>query len=332
MSPVRSTLQATLCALALTPVTVAAETAQPGGSTFFAGIDVDNQDSRRLSLGLLVHSDAGTSFELVGVHSETDSDTLDLSSNYGFGQLSRDFGRFGLAAGVRHMRDDDLSKTLGWLGSGFVDFTDSRVTVSLESRETDFDEVDFTATGEELDLEGVTSATGTAACSVASLAYGLRLDVIRPEWNFYTAATTFNYGSHRCDTTITETTDGAGPGPVIPAPISVRRPAVVENFVANAGGGFAGYSATLLPYDGALLESSLMLGASIALGERRSLGFELYRSSEEFASSETRTALAYLEYRIAARMALTFAAGATESDEWDRSVFAGVRISASMGR
>lgn len=329
---VLSILHAVLLAGALAPIAIAAQPDAAGKGTFFAGVDADNQDSRRFSLGLALNSSGGTSIDLLAARSETDSDSLDLSSTYAFGQLGHDFGVFGIAAGVRHMRDEGLHKTLGWLGSAFVDFSDSRLMASVESRNTDFDDVNFTTSGEELGLEGVTSATGTAGCSVGSLGYGLRLDVVRHKWSVYTSANLFEYSSHQCNTTVTGTTSGTGPGPIVPGPIQVRRPPIVSQFVSNVGGGFAGYSATLMPREGALLESSLMGGASFALGDRSTLGFELYRDSEEFAQAETNTALAFVVYRASRKVGLTLNVGATDSDVWDSSVFAGVRISTSFGR
>jgi len=107
-----------------------------------------------------------------------------VSSTYAFGQLTHDFGRFGLGAGVRHMRDEDLSKTLGYQGSAFLDLTAARFTAAVESRSTDFDDAPFTASGSDLGLTGVTSASGIAACSVDSLNYGLGFSIARPSYSF----------------------------------------------------------------------------------------------------------------------------------------------------
>ncbi|MEX2151096.1 MAG: hypothetical protein WD793_12855 [Steroidobacteraceae bacterium] len=329
-------LEVALLAAAVAPATFAAETetesGKSGGGTFFAGVDIDNQDSHRLTAGVTHLSAGGTSFELIGVRSEIDSDSLSLSSTYAHGLLGHDFGDLGFAAGLRHLSDDSFADTLGLFGAAFLDFSGSRLTATIESRDTDFEDTEFTASGEELDLEGITSASGIASCSVASLGYGLRLEVIRTKWSFYASGTAFDYSSHECTATITETTEGSGPGPPVTAPVNVRVPSVVSRVVSGVGGGFAGYSARLVPRDGSLLESSVMAGASFALGSRYVLGFEVYGDSEEFAEAQTTTALAYFEFRATPQFSVTLTAGGTESDALDSSVFAGVRLARHFGR
>ena len=92
-------------------------------------------------------------------------------------------------------------------------------------------------------------------------------------------------GSRR-SASLTSTTGGSTPGPVGPAeraPIRVTRPSVVTQLASNAIGGFSGYSSTRVPREAALLESSLMVGASFSFSPRTMLGVELYQDSEEFA-------------------------------------------------
>lgn len=322
-----------LLAAVVVPAAVAEEPGESGGSSIFAGVDVDNQDSSRFAIGLSLLSAGGTSGELVAVRSETSSDTLDLSSTYASGQLGHDFGDFGFAAGVHYLSNDRLAEMLGLFGRAFVDFSGARLTATIETRDTDFEDTAFTASGADLGLDGVTSASGIANCSVASLGYGLRLQVTRPRWSFYASGTSFDYGSHECTATITETTGGSdpGPGPGVPVPIDVRAPTTVSQFVSGVGGGFAGYSGTLVPRDGLLLESSVMVGASFAAGSRNVIGFELYGDREEFAPVQTTTALAYLVHRFSPQVSANLNVGATESDELDSSVFAGVRFTRHFG-
>lgn len=324
---------ALLCALA--PAAAAAPDPNASASSmFFTGVELDNQDSRRFDLGLSLLSGGGTGFELLGSRSETERDVLDVSSTYAFGQLTHDFGRYGLGAGVRHARDEDLSKTLGYLGSLFLDAGSARLTVSLEHRSTDFDETPFTASGADLGLTDVTSASGVAACSVESLGYGLALRVARPSFAFYASGSAYDYSSYDCSTTLTSTTSGTTSTPTGPgrAPVRVTLPSTVTQIAAPVLTSFGGYSSTRVPREGALLESSVMLGASVALGARTTLGAELYRDSEEFAQNDTSTALAYVAFRLTPSVSVDLTAGASESDLQDNTAFAGVRLSARFGR
>src|SRR5688572_16213878 len=95
-------------------------------STVFSGIEINNEDSHRFDLGVTLRSKRGSTLEFLGSRTETDGDALALSSSHLFGQVSHDFSRFGLGAGVRNMRDDDVAKTLGWLGSAFTEFSAGR--------------------------------------------------------------------------------------------------------------------------------------------------------------------------------------------------------------
>jgi len=84
----------------------AAEQGSSSGSAFFTGIEIDDQESHRIDLGMALESSRGTGFDLLGSRSAAGAASLDVSSTYAFGQLTQDFGRFGLGAGVRHVRDE----------------------------------------------------------------------------------------------------------------------------------------------------------------------------------------------------------------------------------
>jgi len=218
---------------------------------------------------------------------------------------------------------------LGYLGSAFVDFPAARVTASVETRSTDFDETSFTASGAELGLTGISSASGVATCSVDSLGYGLGLSVVRPTFSFYASGTKFDYSSYDCTATVTSTTSGSTTSPVSPggrAPIHVTLPAAVTQLASNVTTRFGGYSSTRVPREGALLDSSVMVGASFALTARNTLGVELYHDSEEFAQSDTTTALAYLAFPLTRSVSMNVTAGASESDVLKNTVFAGVKL------
>jgi len=313
----------------------AAEEPAQGRSTVFTGVEVDDQDSRRVDLGLSLLSRRGTGFDLAGSRSDTDSDALALSSTYVFGQVTHDFGRFGLGAGVRQSREKALSKSLGYLGSAFLDLASARLTASVESRDTDFEDSPFTATGADLGLPGVTNASGIASCSVGSLGYGLGLSIVRPRFSVYASGTTYDYSSYDCRTQVFTTTTGvtttaAGPGR---APARVTTPAVATRLAAPVTQTFSGYSSSRVPREGALLDSSVMVGGSVAVGARWTLGVELYQDREEFAASDTSTALAFLAVRVTRSVGVDLTLGTTDSDLIEDSpVFAGLRLTVDLGR
>ena len=324
---------ALLCACIPTPALAADDAVSTG--TVFTGVEVDNQDSHRIDLGLALEWGRGTRFDLAGSRSEAGAASLDVSSTYAFGQLAHDFGRVGLAAGLRHMRDQDLSKTLGYLGSAFVDISAVRLTGSVEVRNTDFDDAPFTAPAAGLGLTGVASASGTTACSVDSLGYGLGLTVIRSKVSFYAAGTVYDYSSYECDATVTSTTTGTTTTPIGSSsrrPTRVTLPGAARQLAANVTKRLGGYSATRMPREGALLESSLMAGARFALNARHTLGVELYRDREEFSRSDTSTALAYVAFPFTRSLSMDLTLGASDSDLLDRTVFAGVKLTGSFSR
>jgi len=306
----------------------------PGSATFFAGAEFDSQDSQRLDLGMTLRSGGGTTLNLTGSRTDTETETRDLTSNHAFGKVTHDFGRFGLGAGIRHMEDQGLTSTLGLLGTAFVDLEQVRITATLEGRETDFDDAVFTASGADLGLEDVTTASGTAACSVNSLGYGLGIELAQPRWTLYASATVFDYSAYKCAVEVTSTT-GATPGaPAGPgrAPFGIARPGIVTQLAAGITRPLGGYTSTLVPREAALLESSLMIGAGFALGARSTLGVELYHDTEEFAPIESTTLLGYVTFELTEALSLELNLGAREADGFDSVTFAGLRLSATVGR
>lgn len=324
---------ASLMGVAVPVASVAADSG--GSSTFFAGAEFDNQDSQRFDLGMTLRSSGGTSLSLVGSRTDTEAETQDLDSTYAFGKVTHDFGGIGLGAGVRHMEDDGFTETLGMLGTAFLDFGQARITATIESRQTDFDDALFEASGAELGLDDVTTATGTAACSVDSLGYGLGFELTRQRWSLYASGVVFDYSAYECAVEVTATTNGAaGGGPAGPgrAPFGIARPAGVTQLAAGSIQPLGGYTSTLVPRDAALLESSLMVGASVAVGLRSTLGVELYHDTEQFAPVDSSTLLGYLIFGLTESLSLELTLGAREADGFDSATFAGLRLSATIGR
>lgn len=312
----------------------AADAGQSADATFFTGAELDNQDSRRFDLGMSLRSARGTRFDLAGSRAETDSDALNVSSTSAMAKLGRDFGSVGIAAGVRHVRDEDISQTLGWIGEAFVDFASARVTATIESKSTDFDETPFEASAAELGLAGSGNVSGTAECGVDAMGYGLRVSVDRATWSLYGSAMHFEYSADDCSAAVASADSGGPEGAEMPAsqmPIAITRPEVLSAFGSIVTSRLSGYSATLLPREAALLERSLMVGAAYALSSGSTLGIELYRDSEQFAPAETTTLLGYFAFALSRVVSMELSLGATDTELLDNSVFAGLRFSASFG-
>jgi len=311
------------------------------GTTFFAGAELDDQDSQRLDLALSTLSDGGTGLDLAAAWTDTDWSTGDLSSTHVFGLISHDFGKFGVGGGARYIRDDDYSETVGLIGVAFWDFETVRVTARLEGRNTDFDQTSFTVSGEELGLEDVVSVSGTSRCSVDSLGYGIALDASFASWSFYASAMGYEYDSYDCRIEVTSVVDGGtgggagggmgnggSPGPGWRG--GVKGPAA-RQLVTFTAAPLAGYTSTLLPRDAALLESSVMAGASFGLGSRSSLGAEIYYETEEFAPVDAATLLGFFNYDVGSSVTLELTVGATDADGYDTAAFIGLGVYVDVG-
>ena len=327
-----------LCAAIAAVLAVASPAlAEPSaGTTFYAGAEFDDQDSQRFDAGLSFLSAGGTGVDVAGSWTDTDWTGGGLSSSYLYGLLTHDFGRFGLGAGARHMRDEDLSETLGLLGAAFVDFESARLLAMLETRDTDFDEAPFTATGEDIGMPDITSVSGTSKCSVDSLGYGLALDATMERWSFYASAMAYDYDSQACAVEITSVDGGStgggggGMGGGGEGKYGVKGP-MAERMVVGAAAPLAGYTSTLVPREAALLESSIMMGAGFELGSRGTVGLEFYHEVEEFAPVETDTLLGYWTFDLGQSYALEFSVGISDTDGYDQATFVGLRFYASMG-
>jgi len=313
--------------------------AEPGaGTTFYAGAEFDDQDSQRFDAGLSFLSDGGTGVDLAGSWTESDWSEGDLSSNYLFGLATHDFGRFGLGAGGRYIRDEDLTETLGLVGAAFMDLESTRLTATVEARNTDFDEAPFTATGEDIGQPDITSLSGTAKCSVDSLGFGLALDASFDRWSFYAAVAGWDYDSESCAVEVTSieggTSGGGGMGGGMggngTGHYGVQGPMAMR-LVSGAAAPLAGYSWTLVPREAALLESSIMAGAGFEVGSRGTLGVEFYHEAEEFAPIETDTLLGYWTFDLSESFALELSVGVSDTDGYDQAAFLGLRFYASMG-
>lgn len=299
----------------------------------YAGGEVDDGDGTRLDLGGSLSTQRGTTYRLAGSRADVDSDVSDLQSTAAMLEVEHDFGRLALRGGARHVRETDFSKALSWLGGVSANFEPVRVGIAVEWRDVDFDDMPFTVMGSDLGLAGVTSASGTAACSLTSTGYGVNGQLDRTRWSLYGSASAYDYSGHDCSSTLTELTIGGMRNPVAPgsrAPIAVRRPVVFRRVAARAIRAFEGMSASRIPRETALLESTLMLGGSLITSPRTTLGAEAYRDTDEFAPTESTTFLAYLDWAASEVVTITATIGTSDSDSLDRLQFVGLRATASF--
>jgi len=300
----------------------------------YSGGEVDDGDGRRIDLGLSVSSHGGTTYTLAGSHADVDSEAGPLVSTAAATGLEHDFGRFGLSGGIRQVREADVSKALTWLAGVYADVEPARLGATVERRNIDFDDTPFTVSGSDLGLTGVTSATGTAACSLTSTGYGANGRLDEPRWSLYGSAIAYHYSGYDCSSTLTELAVGGSQIPVTPgsrAPISVRHPVIFQRVAANVTRAFDGLTASRIPRETALLESTLMLGAELTTSARTTFGVEAYRDADEFAPTKTTTFLAYLDWRVTEVVSITSTIGTSDSDSLGRLQFLGVRATASFG-
>lgn len=301
----------------------------------YSGGELDDESGKRIDLGISFSTDGGTTYSLSGARADVDSPIGSLVSTGGEGEIEHDFGRFGLSGGLRHVREQDFSESLTWLAGAYVDFDLTRIGASIEQRDLDMDETTFTVAGSDLGLNNFESATGTATCSVSSTGFGLSGVLTRPRWSLYGSAIQYDYSGYDCMSTLTMLTLNGNNMPVTPGsrpPIAVRRPLLFQRVSRNVTRAFDGLTASRIPRETALLESTVMLGADAAMGPRVTFGAEAYFDADEFAPTDTTTFLAYFEWRATEVVSVTTTIGTSDSDAFGRLQFLGLRLTASFER
>jgi hypothetical protein len=299
----------------------------------FSGAEVDDEDGTRFDIGASISTRGGTLYFLSASRAEVDSEVESLVSTSAAFGIDHDFGRFGLNAEVRPMREDEVSKSLSWLAGAYADVDLLRLGATLEWRDVEFDQALFTVPGSELGLANVTSATGLADCSVTSTGYGLNGRLDRPRWSVYASAAAYDYSGYDCTSNLTALTIGSTVVPVAPGsrpPIATRRQGLFRRMVVGLTRRFDGATASRIPRETALLESTLMVGAELVTSTRATFGAEIYRDSDEFAPDSTETFLGYLDYRATKILSITATLGSSNSDSLGRFNFVGLRASASF--
>jgi hypothetical protein len=301
----------------------------------YSGGEIDDDHGSRIDLGVSVSTAGGTIFSLSGARADVDSSVGQLVSTGGEAEVEHDFGRFGLSGGVRQVREEDFSQSLTWVLGAYWNFDVSRFGGVVEVRDIDMDETTFTVDASDLGLNAFDTATGTATCGLKSAGYGVNGILTRPRWSLYGSATQYDYSGYDCMSTLTVLTQNGNDVPVTPGsrpPIAVRRPLLFRGVARNATRAFDGLTASRIPRETALLESSLMIGAEAVTSPRTTLGAEAYRDADEFAAANTTTLLAYLDWRATEVISLTATIGTSDSDTVGRLQFLGLRLTASFGR
>jgi hypothetical protein len=301
----------------------------------YSGGEIDDEHGSRIDLGVSLSTAGGTLYSLSGARADVDTSVGQLVSTGGAAEVEHDFGRFGLNGGVRQVREEDFSKSLTWLVGAYWDLDVSRFGGVVELRDIDMDETTFTVDASDLGLNGFDTATGNATCSLKSAGYGLNGILSRPRWSLYGSATQYDYSGYDCTSTLTMLTLNGNGVPVTPGsrpPIVVRRPLLFQRVARNATRAFDGLTASRIPRETALLESSVMIGVEAVTSPRTTFGAEAYRDTDEFASANTTTFLAYLDWRATEVLSLTGTIGTSDSDSVGRLQFLGVRLTASFSR
>jgi hypothetical protein len=312
----------------------AADAADGPMVSVYSGAEIDDDSGTRLDLGVSISTTGGTTWSLSGARADVDSVAGKLVSTGGSAQIDHDFGRFGLRGGVRQVEDEDFSESLTWLAGAYADFDLSRIGAVVERRDIDMDETTFTVAGSDLGLNAVDTVTGRATCSLTSTGYGLSGMHTRQRWSLYGSAIQYDYSGYDCTSMLDVLTTNGNNMPVTPgsrAPIAVRRPVIFKRVARNATRTFDGLSASRIPRETSLLESTLMLGFEAFATSRTTIGAEGYRDADEFAEASTTTLLAYVDWRATEVISLTTTLGTSDSDAFGRLQFLGLRLTAYFG-
>jgi hypothetical protein len=307
----------------------AAESDPSSRATFFTGFELDTEDGRRFDLGMELMS-GPTTFAVEGSRSDARVDDADYASTFARADIAREIGRYGIGGGLLHLSDDGVVDTLGVNAMASMDLAATRLSAQLDYRGADFADSPFTVGGAELGVPVLGNVSGTASCSVDSLGYGLGLRVLRGRAAFHGRAMLYDYSAYECSASVDTVLPGNPNSPR--GAILVRRPRLARQLAADVIGRRSGYSATLAPRDATLLESAFTLGGSYALGPRATIGLEVYRDTEEFTPVESSTLLGYMSLQLSRTAGVEITLGTTDTDLLDESVFAGVRLSVSLGR
>ena len=301
----------------------------------YSGGELDDDQGSRIDLGVSLSTASGTTWSLSGARADVDSSVGQLVSTGGEAEVEHDFGRFGVSGGVRQVREEEFSKSLTWLVGAYLNFDVSRSAAQVELRDINMDETTFTVDASDLGLNGFDTATGNATCSLKSTGYGLNGILTRPRWSLYGSAKQYDYSGYDCMSTLTALTLNGNNVTVTPGsrpPIAVRRPLLFQRVARNATRAFDGLTASRIPRETALLESSLMIGLEAVTSPRTTFGAEAYRDTDEFAAANTTTFLAYLDWRATEVLSVTGTIGTSDSDTVGRLEFLGLRLTASFSR
>jgi hypothetical protein len=291
----------------------------------YSGGEADDDSGRRIDLGLSVVTPGGTSYSLDGSRGEVDNNVESFVSSSATFTLAHNFQRFGLNGGVRQLREQDLARSITVLGGAYVKFDPAQFGVTLERRQINFDDTQFTLTGSEVGIPIISSITSTASCDLNSTGYGINARFDQPRWGVYGSGMVFDYSGYQCSFALS----GALAGQAL-ATFAVRQPAQFQRIAATATDAFEGLGGSLLPREAALLQSTVMLGTQIYTSGRTSLGAEVYRDADQFAASSSNTFLAFFDWVATPNIAITATLGTSDRDTAGRLRFAGLRLTVSL--
>jgi hypothetical protein len=315
-----STLPKGLALVALTgvaPWVVAAEpqAAAPLASVY-AGFEIGNTDSRRLEAGASLRPNARWRASVALARADFDFPGADTTSTVMSAKASYDFGGFGVGAGLRRGEIDAVSETRGWLVSGFWEFREWRFSGEIETRDTELAAADFS----DEDIPDLGVVSGVARCDVDSRGYQAQANLTSTRWTGFAAVRLFDYEEFDCALTIDA-----------PAtePRRSRGRALGHRLAENTLDTVTGSSPRLIPREATLLDSSLSLGATLAIDDRWSSGGEIYRDVEFISGDQFLTALAFVGRRMSDKLDLEVWVGFAEAKLED-AAFAGVRLSADL--
>jgi len=302
--------------------TAADPSLQTNASSIYAGGEWGNTESQRFDAGAVFRYHTATIFSASVSRGEADLLESKAVSTYATAKVTHDFGSFGLGAGVRHGKVENVSSTLGWFASAFYDYREFRIVAEIETRDSELARTSFT----EDFGPGVGVVSGTSGCDVASIGYSAQFTLGRPRWSLYASARGYDYADYECSLVSADLPEGG-----LPAQSRGRGRALGRQLAAGALQRVSGFASRLMPRESTLLESSASLGAMMPFTERWYGGLELYHDVEKLGSIDFATALAFAGMRLHGGVWSTeFSLGYTAVDVIEDTTFFGLRVTAEL--
>jgi hypothetical protein len=286
-------------------------------SSVYAGLELGNTDTRRVDAGASVLWRESWSAGIQLARADFELPDAAMISTLGSARLSYDFGTFGIGLGARRGEIEGVVATNGWFANVFMDRDDLRLSVEVESRNSDLESGPFV---EDLGT-GAGVQSGISRCSMDSMGYQAQLNLDRSSWSGFLSYRFIDYDDFDC--TLTLAADPGGP------PAHARGQAL-GRLGRRPLQAVEGFASRLIPREAVFLESSVALGAAVPVGNRWLGGVELYHDQEQCSGDAYDTALAFGVFQLTETWSVELSVGYSDATVVEDTAFTGVRVFASL--